>query len=82
MFGHLLVVDQVARNLVEISGLLSYEKIPTEIKNVKILSHQCVFNSKFQILKYLKYLFELLVTYLFSQITILKKIILNQPEVP
>ena len=37
MFGHLLVVDQVGRNLVEISGLLSYEKIPTEIKNVKPL---------------------------------------------
>ena len=77
------MAGQVARNLVEISGLLSYEKIPTEIKNVKILSHQCVFNSNlFQILKYLKYLFELLVTYLFSQITILKKIILNQPEAP
>ena len=35
MFGHLLVVDQVGRNLVEILGLLSCEKIPTEIKNVK-----------------------------------------------
>ena len=51
MFGHLLVVDQVGRNLVEISGLLSYEKIPTEIKNVKplvnnVFSIQIISNSK------------------------------------
>ena len=60
MFGHLLVVDQVARNLVEISGLLSYEKIPTEIKNAKLWVIN-VFSIQilFQILKYSEYLFEL-----------------------